>query len=110
RLHLAPNEGLKTTDWSLPGLTPASRLQVSSSAKADDPVLRGASRNLACRGVLDTPPSRGRTVNKVRKNLRADYCRIQTGPVGIVFLDFPGSIPLLHRFSRLMAFSPSSNG
>src|SRR4030081_1620614 len=34
---------------------------VSSSAKADDPVLREASVDLRGRGVLDTPPSRGMT-------------------------------------------------
>jgi hypothetical protein len=33
----------------------------SSSAKADDPVLRGVSVHHKSRGVLDTPPSRGMT-------------------------------------------------
>src|ERR1700682_6204125 len=34
----------------------------SSSAKADDPVFRDVSVQSQCRGVLDTPPSRGMTM------------------------------------------------
>src|SRR4051795_6944114 len=37
---------------------------VSSSAKADDPVRRGLSINIAVSGILDSPPSRGMTTER----------------------------------------------
>jgi hypothetical protein len=55
---------------------------LSSSAKADDPVFTDASDELESRGVLDTPLSRGMTVNTehVRHDRQTPVLKLITSP------------------------------